>query len=269
MRPTRLAALALLTFAAGCAAPAASWREGEDVTATPQRPTFARNTSTTAQGTVEIEAGLMREPGEQFATPAMLKYGLSPRDELFVGFTPFKMVELPGDDGEGFGDVLVGWRQRFLELESEPATAAWQAALKLPTADEDEGLGSGEVDGFLAGILTLAQEDWTATGFAQFGLLGEPDSSGVDHQEAVSGVFDMGLEGTNAGLVAELAAVFTPERDLEEVFTTLGVNWSPLPGVVFDTGVLFGLSDDAPDFQYFVGLTRNLGRISGYALRGS
>jgi len=269
MRSTRPAALALLALAAGCAAPSASWREGEDVTATPQRPTFARNTSTTAQGTVEVEAGLMREPGEQFATPATVKYGLSSRDELFIGFTPFKMVELPGDDGEGFGDVLVGWRQRFYEHESEPATAAWQAALKLPTADEDEGLGTGEFDGFLAGIVTYAQEDWSATGFAQFGLLGEPDSSGVDHQEALSGVFDMGLPDSNAGVVAELAGVFTPEQDLEQVFTTLGVNWSPLPGVVFDTGVLLGLSHDAPDFQYFVGITRNLGRISGYALRGN
>src|SRR5688572_14553411 len=259
MRTTPLAGLVLLSLAPGCAAPAASWREGQDIAATPQRPTFSRNTSTTAQGTVEIEAGLMREPGEQFATPATLKYGLSPRDELFVGFTPFKMVELPGDDGEGFGDVLVGWRQRFYEMESEPATVAWQAALKLPTADEDEGLGTGEVDGFLAGILTFAQERWTGTGYAQFGLLGEPDDSGVDHQEAIAGVFDMGLANTNAGVVAELAGVFTPERDLEEVFTTLGVNWSPLPGVVFDTGVLLGLSDDAPDFQYFVGTTRNLG----------
>lgn len=269
MRSMRLAGLAALALLGSCTSPSASWREGQDIMATPQRPTFARNTSTTAQGTVEAEAGLMREPGEQFATPAMLKYGLSPRDELFVGFTPFKMVELDGDDGEGFGDVLVGWRQRFFEPQDEPASVAWQAALKLATGDEDEGLGTGEIDGFLAGILTLAQEDWTATGYAQFGLLGEPDDSGVDHQEALSGVFDMGLAGTNAGIVAELAGVFTPEQDLEQVFTTLGVNWSPLPGVVFDTGVLIGLSDDAPDFQYFVGLTRNLGRIAGYALRGN
>jgi len=268
MQLPRLAALVSLALAAACAAPSASWREGQDVTATPQRPTFSKNAATTAQGTVEIEAGLLRDPGDLFDTPTTLKYGLSERDELFVGFAPFKMVELPGDDGEGFGDLLLGWRQRFFEDTDDGTSVAWQAALKLPTADEDEGLGSGELDGFLAGILTVSQGTWSTTGFAQLGLLGEIDGSGVDHQEALAGVFDYGLKNTNTGLLAELAAVFTPERDLEEVFTILGVNWSPLPGVVLDTGVLFGLSSDAPDFQYFVGITRNLGRISGYALRG-
>ena len=258
-------ALALVT---ACAAPSASWREGQDVTATPQRPTFSKNAATTAQGTVEIEAGLLRDPGDLFDTPTTLKYGLSERDELWIGLSPFRMVELPGDDGEGFGDILVGWRQRFWQPQESGTAADWQAYVKLPTADEDEGLGSGEVDGFLAGILTMSTDEWSVNGYAQFGLLGELDGSGVDHQEALAAVFDMPFADTNAGAVAELAGVFTPERDLEEVFTILGVNWSPLPGVVLDTGVLLGLTDDAPDFQYFVGITRNLGRIAGYALRG-
>lgn len=268
MQATRLATLCCLVLIAACAAPSASWVEGQDVTATPQRPTFAKNTSTTVQGTVEAEFGLLRDPGDLFDTPTTFKYGLSERGELFIGLSPFRVVELPGDDGEGFGDILLGWRQRFLENSDDGTSLAWQAALKLPTADEDEGLGSGELDGFIAGILTVSQDTWSTTGFAQFGLLGELDGSGVDHQEALSGVFDYGLKNTNTGLLAELAAVFTPERDLEEVFTILGVNWSPLPGVVLDTGVLLGLSSDAPDFQYFIGFTRNLGRISGYALRG-
>jgi hypothetical protein len=268
MQLPRLAALVSLALVAACAAPSASWREGQDVQATPQRPTFSKNTSTTAQGTVEIEAGLLRDPGDLFDTPTTVKYGLSAQDELFIGLSPFKMVELPGDDGEGFGDVTLGWRQRFWEQQDSGTSAAWMAYVKLPTADEDEGLGSGEVDGFVAGSLTMATEDWSANAYGQFGLLGELDGSGVDHQEAVSAVFDMPFAGTNAGGLAELAAVFTPERDLEEVFTILGVNWSPLPGVVLDTGVLLGLTDDAPDFQYFIGITRNLGRISGYALRG-
>lgn len=268
MQLPRLAVLSCLALSAACASPSTSWREGQDVPATPQRPTLSKNTATTAQGTVEAEFGLLRDPSDLFDTPTALKYGLSGRDELFIGLSPFKMVELDGDDGEGFGDLLVGWRQRFWEAPEKGTSIAWQAAVKLPTADEDEGLGSGEVDGFVAGILTMTTGEWSTTGYAQFGLLGEPDGSGVDHQEALAGVFDMGLKDTNVGVLAELAGVFTPERDLEEIFTTLGVNWSPLPGVVFDTGVLIGLTDDAPDFQYFVGITRNLGRISGYALRG-
>ena len=156
MQLPRLAALASLALAAACAAPSASWREGQDVPATPQRPTFSKNTATTAQGTVEVEAGLLRDPGDLFDTPTTIKYGLSAQDELFIGLSPFKMVELPGDDGEGFGDVTLGWRQRFWEQQDNGTSAAWMAYVKLPTADEDEGLGSGEVDGFLAGSLTMA-----------------------------------------------------------------------------------------------------------------
>jgi len=268
MQIPRLAALASLVLIGACAAPSASWREGQDTTATPQRPTYANNTSTTAQGTVEVEFGLQRQPAYTFDTPTTLKYGLTSHDELFLGLSPYRAIEVPGAQAEGFGDLLVGWRQRFWSDTDKGTSAAWQAKVKLPTADDSQGLGSGQVDGFLAGILTMTTEDWSATGFAQFGLLGELDGSGVDHQEALSGVFDVPIHGSNAGVLAELAGVFTPERDLEQVFTTLGVNWSPVPGVVLDTGVMLGISHDAPDFQYFLGFTQNIGRVSGYVLRG-
>lgn len=264
LRSTALAPALLLAFGA-CIAPTQSFNEGARTAATPQRPTVSSNTSTTAPGTVELETGVYLDPSTNLDTPNVLKFGVGKGSEAFIGFSPYRSTELPGDDGEGIGDVTIGWRQRFLEQHRDHPSLAWTVGAKLPTADEDEGLGSGELDVFGGLIASYADKEFTATGFAQLALLGEPDGSGVDHQTNLALALDRPVGG-GAGVFGELNLALTPERDNEALFTILGGTWSPTPGLVFDTGILVGLNDDAPDFALVFGLTRNLGRIAGWAI---
>jgi hypothetical protein len=254
-------AVAVAGFAA-CASPSASWSEGASTTATPTRPTYSNSTFTTAPGTFELETGVYFDPSDELAVPTTLKYGVGDRADAFVSLSPASAVE---NGGVGFDDVYLGWRQRLTEHQLGHLSLAWQAQVKLPTADEDKGLGSGEFDALVAGIGTLPMQDWSATGFAELGLIGDPVGSGADLQVALAGAADRRLSG-GAGVFGELAGIFNDDQNLDSVFTTVGAAWSPVPGLVLDSGVVLGLSNDAPDFAFVVGLTRNLGRARGYAL---
>ena len=196
------------------------------------------------------------------ATPTTIKYGLDDRSEGFVGFSPGNAAE---GAGVGFGDIQLGWRQRLTEIEVGHLSLAYQALINVPTGDEDKGLGTGEFDAFLAGIGTMPMNDWSTTGMVQVGLVGDP-TGGSDFQLGLAGAADRAMGG-GAGLFGELAGVFTPDENFDSIFTTLGGTWSPTPGLVLDTGIVVGLSSDAPDFQWVIGFTRNIGALGGYALR--
>ena len=263
----RHAPLATLLLAlAACQGPSAALREGRELQATPQRPTLSEDTATTAAGTFELEAGVLLDPEDRLDTPVTLKYGVDARSEVSLAFSPFVFVELPGDDGEGFGDLLLGYRARVLDQQGERPSVGWAASVKLPTGDEDEGLGSGELDAFVAGMASYNARGWGATGYAQLGLLGEPDGSGLDHRELLALSAARAMDPETA-LFGELAGVFTPERDDEQVLAIGGMTWSPAPGFVLDLGGLVGLSSDAPDLQLFLGFTRNLGPAAGWSPR--
>ena len=233
---------------------------------TPQRPTFSSSTTTTAAGTAEIETGLGLDPGDFFDTPTTVKVGVSETSELFIGWSPFQWIEKPGSNGRGVGDLTIGTRQRFMEeTESSPA-AAFQLSTKLPTADEDEGLGSGEVDFRAAGIVSKQIENVALTGFYQLGFLGEVGDEDIDleHGLAVAGSIPV---ADQLSLFGEMTLRITPEADQEELFTIFGAAYEVNESLVLDGALLVGLSPDAPDFQILIGLTHNLGEIFS-AFRG-
>lgn len=253
----RLTSTALLLFPALLGACASMPDDAAGVT--PQRPSFSSDTSTTAPGTFELEAGATLDPGDSAAVPMALKYGVGERTEVYVGLSPYQVLERPGEDGEGLGDTLLGLRHRFWESEAD-TSAALQLSTKLPTGDDDEGLSSGEYDLFAAGILTHAFDERSAlTAYYELGFLGDPASSDVDDQHA----FALALSRTlpsNYGTFFELAEVFGP-HDVDPIVATLGVTKALSRSVVFDVGLALGLNDDAPDVQLLVGFTVNFGAL--------
>lgn len=256
------ALLALLTLTS-CLAGGAS-----DAAVTPQRPTVSSDTSTTAEGTLELEAGLALDPGDSTATPLTLKLGLAPRTELFAGLSPFNTVERRGDDGEGFGDLVLGMRHRLDEGDRKNSFA-FQAAGKLPTGDEDEGFSTGEVDFFLAGILTHASESGPSfTGFYELGIVGDPRRrSDTDLQHVVALALSQPV-GEDLSAFGELARI-DPGIRSDYLLGTFGLAHRAHAGLVVDGAISVGLDDDAPDLVFLVGLTTQLGRLSGDASPGA
>jgi hypothetical protein len=246
--------LPLLVPLASCAA----LERGRDLPVHPQRPTFSNDALTAASGTVELETGVSWDPKDRLGTPVSARLGLDSRSELVLGIEPVVLVG--GGAGKGIGDLVVGYRQRLREAEGNTPALAWQAQLKAPTADEDEGLGTGETDLFGAFAATWPDAEYSMNAFLQVGVLGDPGGGSVWQ---TAGSFGVGteLEADTTGF-AEVVVSLTPELDDEQLYGLLGVQVAQSAGRILDLGVLIGLSEDAPDFQLFLGTTTNLGRLA-------
>lgn len=254
-----------ILLAAACASPRSvaplSFQSPEQgpIAATPQRPTLSSNTSTTAKGTLEIEAGVVVDPGDVLDTPLKAKAGVGEATEVFVGWSPWQWFDAPGADLRGSSDVVFGARHRFVEANDGKPSVAVQAAVKAPTANRE--VGSGEWDVFGAGIVSGEVESLSWTGFYQLGLLGE-DGSGIDVRHDLAAAVSGKIDGP-WGWIGELAGTFVRERDDDSVFATAALTYTPRADLVFDAGLVRGITSDAPDWMLVFGVTHNLGLLLG------
>lgn len=238
---------------------ACSIRHDPNVLVSPQRPTVSSDTTITAAGTYELEAGLVLDPGDTLALNTTLKLGLDEVTDVFVGWTPYAHIDRPGDDGTGTGDSAVGARRRV--WEKGPNAVAVQMATKLPTGDEGEGLSSGEIDFFLAGILSHEEDSGaTLVGFYELGLIGEPGASdtGTQHTAALAASKPWKDDMTLFGELSKRHAAFGDDP----LLAILGIAKRTRPGLVYDGALAVGLNDDAADLTLLFGLTTNVGRSS-------
>ncbi len=251
MKPASTTALLSLLLLTACTSTA-----GQGARPTPQRPRISHNTHTTAQGTLELEAGLEVDPGDFWDTPMLLKYGITPQTEFVFGGSPIRHVDSPDDTG--IGDVVFGVRHRLVDETADDPAIAVATQIKLPTADADKGLGSGETDVFFSIAGEKQIQDVRAVAFYRLGLLGSPTGDGNDLRHDLAAVGTVAL-GQGLNVYGELAGIFAPEYDFDALFTTFGVAFEIAPATIFDAGFRVGITDDAPDFTLLFGITHNFG----------
>jgi len=227
--------------------------------ATPQRPTFSSDTRTTAAHTVEVEAGLTVDPSDALLIPVRAKVGLDHSSEAFVEWSPLQWINTPGKDQVGIGDLYLGYRRRFREEKEDRAAMAFAVEAKIPSADAEDGQGSGETDLFASIAGERQLQRLRLNGFYRLGLLGEVDNGTVDVQHAFAMVASRPLDERLLAF-GEGTYLWTPEQDNEQLFATLGLSYATTPSLVFDLSVRVGLTPDAPDVIFLVGLTQNTGR---------
>lgn len=258
----RFALLPLLVLSSACiSAPIGQ----EQVT--PQRPTISYDTKTTSFGTFEFEAGLSVDPGDRFDTPTTLKYGSGEATEVSIGWSPYLKVDMPTGDESGIGDVVLGIRHRMWDETDSVQSLAVQALVKLPAADETEGLGTGEIDASFGGSLsrTLAY-DTTVVAHYLLDFIGNPtDSDDIGHTVALSVSAPVLREDVTGWI--EIGGHMIPELDSEVVLGQIGAAYSPHPTLSYDAAVSIGLTDESDDFALLIGLTTNLGLYSPRPLR--
>lgn len=241
--------------------PLASCNLYQQAPSTPQRPTVSFDTSTTAPGTVELEAGITADPGDFFDSPTTLKYGTSDDTDLFVGWSPFQVLEQPGPDGEGSSDLVIGARHRLWHGTDSRPSGAVVLSGKLPAASGNSGLGTGETDLRIAGVLNQQFGDLNANLFYQYGALGVAGGTGTNSEHTVTLTVGMPV-AERWGAFAELGGIFVPAQKTDAAFAILGGTYSTSPFLVLDAGLNVGLSNDSPDLQVFFGCTYNFGKLA-------
>ncbi len=227
-----------------------------DVQATPQRPAKSSNADTVAEGYVEMEVGVAHD-SDAFDSSLLFRMGLHRRIEFYFGLNPFITREIDGETETGIGDSLVGGKVRF--FEAKEGNAAIEVFVRIPSADEDKGLGTGDLD---AGFRFIASRTWGVQHF-DFNLGGDfagvPDSGSNEARWTTILAWSRPW-GDRLGHYGELFLQFLPATDDETITTDWGLTYRLNPSFVLDAGVNVGLSEDAPDFQFTLGLTKVLGR---------
>jgi outer membrane putative beta-barrel porin/alpha-amylase len=176
----------------------------------------------------------------------------------------------PSSEEEGFGDILLNYRLQLLkETESQVAFAP-RSSVILPTGDEDEGLGTGEVGYQINLPLSKKVGQWAF--HANAGLTVIPDvKAGVDPALSFDG---RTLNGYNLGASAiwlarpsvnfKLEALAVWDEELTEtgskdhtfeMLLSPGIRWAPYTSGdtqwVLGIGLPIGVSRDARDISLF------------------
>ncbi len=153
----------------------------------------------------------------------------------------------------GVGDCFVNLSYQILEQDETKPEISLHGGIKLPTADEDKGLGTGEVD-YLVGMgLNKEIAGWFFFGGLDYNILGDPDYYELDNY--ISGYLGAGtpilpMLGMNLQLsYAQAPTDFSDDSlalrfDLNYYLEKLGT---------LTAGFQKGLSDGSPDYSIIVG----------------
>lgn len=134
---------------------------------------------------------------EVFSIPVTLGYSPNPNLEFYATIVPFmyqnttNLVSVSGlpvrgkmhqgaqaalekESETGIGDTTVGLT--FFALNEAPGMPEIDllASVKIPTADEDKGLGTGEFDYSVGLTLSKGLRDWSCYGTLEYNFLGDP-----------------------------------------------------------------------------------------------
>jgi hypothetical protein len=158
-------------------------------------------------------------------------------------------------EASGPGDVVGEWEY---DLVQGGAGRPWFSAgcrAKIPTADERDGLGTGELDhGPLVAIIQPAGEAWHLLGEARYVIRGDPP--GIDYRNtwwlAFGAQRDLGERGTVSLILDHRQSVLRGRETIRDL--TVGWDRRFTPVVALKTALYLGLSDTAEDWGFSAGL---------------
>jgi hypothetical protein len=257
--------IALLAFAA--VAVAERIPEAELRPLDPDRPQFTFSPNTIDKGWFQVEADILRyvrdnsipnAPGIESNELALLagrvRYGLNPKFEVAVGWTPYIRREFATTTTSGIGDLfLAGKWNWFGNGEPRPDSAGAIVVVKLPLKKQELG-GNRHVEfsGFLSYRRDMSQ-GWN--GFAMIG-------SRILRKDANNG-YQLSLLGT-IGVKKMVMKKLTPFFEMQvEVYTdsdwwgafNFGAIYEINNHIMVDAGVIIGFTRGAPDYAIYIGGT--------------
>jgi hypothetical protein len=268
---TLIASLHAITPAHAIAAavqerPAASAPEQDNLE--PDRPDVTNGTHIVDVGLLQMEVGgVWNRTGagrHNVGTPTTLRLGLSEWLEARLSSDGFLAVADGTTVQRGIGNVQIGAKLRLWADPGGVPVLSILPTINLPAASESKGLGSGQAD-FTIAVLT-------GTDFLTRGHIDV--NYGIGRIGAGTGLprFTQHLVSWSAS--AEVPGPVTPylegfwfsRQDADGgrvVAVDTGAIYVITPRVALDGGVQVGLTDAAPGFSAFGGLSLVLGEVLG------
>lgn len=156
---------------------------------------------------------------------------------------------------EGIGDVVLSATYALPMTDQKLPLIELTGKIKLPTADEDEGLGTGEFD--LTGQVDVSKKIGRLTPFGTLGyqFIGEPAGTDLDNIF----LFSLGAgyeisERLSAGLIFDYRQAASKAAE-DPVELTPYVAWQASERLSLNAYLVLGLSDGSPDHGFGVQFT--------------
>ena len=185
---------------------------------------------------------------------SVIKFGLSGRSDVQVGFTPLVRIESDGAAQSGIGDVLVRYKHR-LTGDDDKVQVALIPFVKLPTAKR--GIGNRKVEGGLAVPVSLAiGRGVTATFGPELDLLADADGDGR-HVALVNLINLSGTVAPRLTLAGELWSNFNfdPAGTVKQASADAALAYAVTNDLQLDAGANFGLTRDTADVEIYAGVS--------------
>jgi hypothetical protein len=231
-------------------------------TALAGRPLITNDAEALEHGKFQLELGvayLNDDSCHNFDIPVALTYGLVPNLEIGIGYGG-QVAERDCGDGRtafeaGFSDVDLGFKWKVLDQERWLLSQAIAGAIKIPTADDDEGWGTGEVDYDLTWIITRQINEELGVlfnlGYTHLGDTDVEEFSDVLHYgPAVTYQLTPTLQP-----VAEIVLETPLDGGKTAAGANAGIRWQVHETLMLDTAIGTKVAGDWPHWIATVGLT--------------
>jgi hypothetical protein len=237
----------------------------DSIVANPNRPTVANPADITQYGVLELEYGWDRiwpERGvHQTTLEGLLKFGLLCDVELRWTTTSFLLQTTGRVTEHGLGDNWLGPQIRIYKQTKLVPSLAFTYAVKIPSANSENGLGSGRVDHsftFLASKdIAHIHFDFNATHF----WIGRQDAQGFDRNSQLNLAFSFPIRGPLL-FTGELYGDTELNRATPGFASSLwALTYAIRPRLVIDSGFEAGLTSGGPHRHVFAGVTYSIGNL--------
>jgi len=153
----------------------------------------------------------------------------------------------------GVGDAFVNFSYKLLEENEGMPGVNLHAGVKLPTADEEKGLGTGEFDYQMGVGLGKGIGRWFLYGGLDYNILGDPEYYDLDNYiSGYASVATAVLDNMEVSLQLSAAQAATDVSD-DSLALGVGMNYFLEKYGMVSAGLQKGLTDGSPDYSLVVG----------------
>ena len=243
----------------------------KEVVTIPSRPSFSNGAATTQCGVAEVEYGWNYQwPGggtHQDSLSGGLRFGITPKLDFHYSSDSFLDVYDGKESERGFGDSWLGLKYRFFERPSRGLALSILYMAKIPSASEEDALGTGEVD---HSISLLASKDVSRLhfDFNAIEYLGGRDSGPrLDHCTQFALSASAPLHGPWGAIVEGYGSTELNSDVPSFASGMLGLTYQVNRRLVFDGGLDLGLTHGSPNKRAYVGVTYAITNLYAWLAR--
>ena len=219
------------------------------------RPLTIDDAGVRQKGEFQFSSGVAYASGSEITswnTPLSLGYGITDSLELDIGCGWLWQYGID-DQGhrtweDGLADLPVGAKWHFADQERLLLDQAVALTVKIPTADDNKGLGSGKMDEDITWIGTRKLgENWSVDVNVGFTLVGVPDGADLSNLVHYGVATEYQLTRTLQPVLEIYAVTPTGGKDVTSAFINGGVRWALTEKLTLDAAIGTTIAGEGPD----------------------